>query len=63
GVKSSIALAMGSMQAHEICDVRPDEYEGRPETLSDRVPAPEARRLDTLVSRALKDSADPRVSD
>ncbi|BAC74999.1 protein phosphatase [Streptomyces avermitilis] len=45
-------------QAHEIFDVRPDEYEGRPETLSDRVPAPEARRLDALVSRALKDGSE-----
>ncbi|MGW7041824.1 SpoIIE family protein phosphatase [Streptomyces avermitilis] len=45
-------------QAHEIFDVRPDEYEGHPETLSDRVPAPEARRLDALVSRALKDGSE-----
>ncbi|MFE9995224.1 SpoIIE family protein phosphatase [Streptomyces avermitilis] len=45
-------------QAHEIFDVRPDEYEGRPETLSDRVPDPEARRLDALVSRALKDGSE-----
>ncbi|MGX5187374.1 SpoIIE family protein phosphatase [Streptomyces avermitilis] len=45
-------------QAHEIFDVRPDEYDGRPETLSDRVPDPEARRLDALVSRALKDGSE-----
>ncbi|MET7847852.1 SpoIIE family protein phosphatase [Streptomyces avermitilis] len=45
-------------QAHEIFDVRPDEYEGRPETLSDRVPGPEGRRLDALVSRALKDGSE-----
>ncbi|MET8025453.1 SpoIIE family protein phosphatase [Streptomyces avermitilis] len=45
-------------QAHEIFDVRPDEYEGHPETLSDRVPDPEGRRLDALVSRALKDGSE-----
>ncbi|MEU1455226.1 SpoIIE family protein phosphatase [Streptomyces avermitilis] len=45
-------------QAHEIFDVRPDEYEGHPETLSHRVPDPEARRLDALVSRALKDGSE-----
>ncbi|MFJ8506465.1 SpoIIE family protein phosphatase [Streptomyces avermitilis] len=45
-------------QAHEIFDVRPDEYEGHPETLSDRVPGPEGRRLDALVSRALKDGSE-----
>ncbi|MFF4723840.1 SpoIIE family protein phosphatase [Streptomyces mirabilis] len=45
-------------QAHEVFDVRPEEYDGRPETLSLRVPATEAIRLDTLVSHALKDGSD-----
>ncbi|MFD6996938.1 SpoIIE family protein phosphatase [Streptomyces mirabilis] len=45
-------------QAHEIFDVRPGEYDGRPETLSLRVPATEAIRLDTLVSHALKDGSE-----
>ncbi|MCC9689657.1 MULTISPECIES: SpoIIE family protein phosphatase [Streptomyces] len=40
-------------QAHEIFDVRPDEYDDRPETLSLRVPPSEARRLDAAVARAL----------
>ncbi|MGW0846678.1 SpoIIE family protein phosphatase [Streptomyces sp. NPDC002787] len=44
--------------AHEIFDVRPDEYDGRPETLSMRVPPMEGRRLDTLVSQALKDGSE-----
>ncbi|MER7739144.1 SpoIIE family protein phosphatase [Streptomyces sp. NPDC096538] len=41
-------------QAHEIFDVRPDEYDDRPETLGMRVPPGEARRLDSVVSQALK---------
>ncbi|MEQ8144825.1 SpoIIE family protein phosphatase [Streptomyces sp. OP7] len=41
-------------QAHEIFDVRPDEYDDRPETLGMRVPPGEARRLDSAVSQALK---------
>lgn len=45
-------------QAHEVFDVRPEEYDGRPETLSLRVPATEGIRLDTLVSHALKDGSD-----
>ncbi|GHD39397.1 magnesium or manganese-dependent protein phosphatase [Streptomyces mirabilis] len=45
-------------QAHEVLDVRPEEYDGRPETLSLRVPATEAIRLDTLVSHALKDGSE-----
>ncbi|MER5667150.1 SpoIIE family protein phosphatase, partial [Streptomyces mirabilis] len=45
-------------QAHEVFDVRPGEYDGRPETLSLRVPATEAIRLDTLVSHALKDGSE-----
>ncbi|MGW1498798.1 SpoIIE family protein phosphatase [Streptomyces mirabilis] len=45
-------------QAHEVFDVRPEEYDGRPETLSLRVPATEGIRLDTLVSHALKDGSE-----
>ncbi|MFI1422805.1 SpoIIE family protein phosphatase [Streptomyces sp. NPDC020731] len=41
-------------QAHEIFDLRPDEYDDRPESLGIRVPHGEALRLDTAVSQALK---------
>ncbi|NBM20664.1 SpoIIE family protein phosphatase [Streptomyces sp. GC420] len=41
--------------AVEVFDLEPGEYDGRPETLSLRVPPAEATRLDALVSRALKD--------
>ncbi|MEU1854092.1 SpoIIE family protein phosphatase [Streptomyces sp. NPDC019990] len=44
-------------QAHHVLDVRPDEYDDHPETLSRRVPPDEARRLDTAVSQALKDGS------
>ncbi|MGW5329016.1 SpoIIE family protein phosphatase [Streptomyces sp. NPDC004014] len=42
-------------QAHEVFDMRPDEYDGNPATLAVRVPPAEAHRLDTLVSLAIKD--------
>ncbi|MFF7450226.1 MULTISPECIES: SpoIIE family protein phosphatase [unclassified Streptomyces] len=45
-------------QAHEVFDLRPDEYDGHPETLAVRVPAPEAYRLDGLVSQAMKDGSE-----
>jgi PAS domain S-box-containing protein len=45
-------------QAHEIFDVRPDEYDGRPESLSTRVPSNEAQRLDLLVAQAIKDGSE-----
>ncbi|MCX5562655.1 SpoIIE family protein phosphatase [Streptomyces sp. NBC_00038] len=45
-------------QAHEVFDVLPEEYNGHPETLAMRVPPPEAIRLDTLVSQALKDGSE-----
>ncbi|MGW0822860.1 SpoIIE family protein phosphatase [Streptomyces sp. NPDC002845] len=45
-------------QAHEVFDLIPAEYDGNPETLSARVPPMEARRLDTLVARALKDGSE-----
>ncbi|MFF1566815.1 SpoIIE family protein phosphatase [Streptomyces sp. NPDC058293] len=43
-------------KAHEIFDVRPDEYDGRPESLDIRIPPTEATRLDEIVSTALKSS-------
>ncbi|WP_369198452.1 SpoIIE family protein phosphatase [Streptomyces djakartensis] len=45
-------------QAHDVFDVRPDEYGGDPATLSARVPPAEALRLDTVVSQALKDGSE-----
>jgi serine phosphatase RsbU (regulator of sigma subunit)/anti-sigma regulatory factor (Ser/Thr protein kinase) len=45
-------------QAHEIFDMLPDEYDDRPETLGKRVPPGEARRLDAVVSQALKDGSE-----
>ncbi|MET7683214.1 SpoIIE family protein phosphatase [Streptomyces sp. NPDC005423] len=45
-------------QALEVFDLRPDEYDGHPETLTVRVPPAEGDRLDTLVSQALKDGSE-----
>ncbi|MER5467664.1 SpoIIE family protein phosphatase [Streptomyces sp. NPDC002935] len=45
-------------QAHEVFDVRPDEYDGNPATLGMRVPPAESLRLDTMVSHALKDGSE-----
>ncbi|MHC0430343.1 SpoIIE family protein phosphatase [Streptomyces sp. O3] len=45
-------------QAHELFDLRPDEYDGRPESLAIRVPRAEGHRLDALVARALKDGSE-----
>ncbi|MCD9879253.1 SpoIIE family protein phosphatase [Streptomyces guryensis] len=45
-------------QAHEVFDLRPDEYDDHPETLAVRVPRPEAYRLDGLVAQALKDGSE-----
>ncbi|ARF58644.1 SpoIIE family protein phosphatase [Streptomyces gilvosporeus] len=44
--------------ALEVFDLRPAEYDDRPESLSSRVPDHEAARLDALVARALKDGSD-----
>lgn len=44
--------------AHKVFDLRPDEYDGRPESLSVRVPPVEGHRLDTVVARAIKDGSD-----
>ncbi|MER6418608.1 SpoIIE family protein phosphatase [Streptomyces sp. NPDC001137] len=45
-------------QAHEVFDVRPDEYDDHPETLAIRVPRAEAYRLDGLVAQAMKDGSE-----
>ncbi|WP_340374401.1 SpoIIE family protein phosphatase [Streptomyces sp. SS7] len=45
-------------RAHEIFDLRPDEYDGDPATLAVRVPPNEAIRLDELVSQAIKDGSE-----
>ncbi|MEV0642802.1 SpoIIE family protein phosphatase [Streptomyces sp. NPDC050619] len=45
-------------QAHEVFDLRPDEYDGHPETLVVRIPRAEAHRLDTMVAQALKDGSE-----
>ncbi|MDT0574285.1 SpoIIE family protein phosphatase [Streptomyces sp. DSM 3412] len=45
-------------KAHEIFDLRPEEYDGNPETLSMRVPPMEGYRLDAMVSQALKDGSE-----
>ncbi|MFF7145660.1 SpoIIE family protein phosphatase [Streptomyces nodosus] len=42
-------------RAHEVFDVRPGEFDGHPESLGPRIPTAEARRLDTLISRAVKE--------
>ncbi|MGW6939182.1 SpoIIE family protein phosphatase [Streptomyces xanthophaeus] len=55
-------LATGLMHldaaALDVFDTAPEEYDGRPESLSPRVPAAEATRLDALVSSALKSRED-----
>ncbi|MGW3289636.1 SpoIIE family protein phosphatase [Streptomyces sp. NPDC001002] len=45
-------------QAHEVFDLRPDEYDDHPESLAIRVPTAEGHRLDALVSQALKDGSE-----
>ncbi|MEV5341884.1 SpoIIE family protein phosphatase [Streptomyces sp. NPDC052676] len=45
-------------QAHEVFDLRPDEYDGHPQSLSARVPTDEALRLDALVAQAIKDGSE-----
>ncbi|MCZ9342589.1 protein phosphatase, partial [Streptomyces sp. TRM76130] len=37
-------------QAHEVFDLRPEEYDGRPQSLSVRIPRPESTRLDAVVA-------------
>ncbi|WP_406335033.1 SpoIIE family protein phosphatase [Streptomyces sp. NBC_00203] len=45
-------------QAHEVFDIRPDEYDGHPESLGIRVSPMEGRRLDSVVSQAIKDGSE-----
>ncbi|MFF3334576.1 SpoIIE family protein phosphatase [Streptomyces sp. NPDC002888] len=45
-------------RAHEIFDMPPAEYDGRPESLSPRVPQAEGIRLDALVAQAIKDGSE-----
>ncbi|CAL9354418.1 hypothetical protein SUDANB145_00533 [Streptomyces sp. enrichment culture] len=45
-------------RAHEVFDLRPEEYDGRAESLSVRVPRPESTRLDALVAQAIKDGSE-----
>ncbi|WP_406723935.1 SpoIIE family protein phosphatase [Streptomyces sp. GD-15H] len=45
-------------QARDIFDLRADEFDDRPETLSSRVPAAEIVRLDTTVAQAMKDGSE-----
>lgn len=55
-------LATGLMHMDEaaldVFDTAPAEYDGRPESLSPRVPSAEATRLDAVVSSALKSEVD-----
>ncbi|MBW8736458.1 MAG: serine/threonine-protein phosphatase [Streptomyces turgidiscabies] len=44
--------------AFEIFDLRPDEYDGHPESLALRVPPMEGRRLDSVVAEAMKDGSE-----
>ncbi|MGW2486225.1 SpoIIE family protein phosphatase [Streptomyces sp. NPDC001606] len=45
-------------QAHRVFDMRPDEFDGRIESLAARVPQPELARLDAVVARAIKDGSE-----
>ncbi|MER6381263.1 SpoIIE family protein phosphatase [Streptomyces sp. NPDC001250] len=45
-------------QAHQVFDLLPEEYDGRPESLVVRVPQSEAARLDAVVARAIKDGSE-----
>ncbi|MEU3611717.1 SpoIIE family protein phosphatase [Streptomyces sp. NPDC006872] len=45
-------------RAHEIFDLRPDEYDGNPASLAIRVPPNEGIRLDELVAQAIKDGSE-----
>ncbi|MFF4894790.1 SpoIIE family protein phosphatase [Streptomyces sp. NPDC001068] len=45
-------------QAYQVFDLTPEEYDGRPESLSVRVPLTEGSRLDAVVSQAIKDGSE-----
>ncbi|MCX4820834.1 SpoIIE family protein phosphatase [Streptomyces sp. NBC_01142] len=42
----------------DVFDLRPDEYDGHPESLAHRVPREEAARLDAVVAQALKNGSE-----
>lgn len=44
-------------QALDVFDTGPEEYDGRPESLADRIPPDEGARLDAVVARALGDGS------
>ncbi|MBP0460903.1 SpoIIE family protein phosphatase [Streptomyces montanisoli] len=41
-----------------VFDLRPEEYDGRPDTLAARVPGDEGTRLDALIRQAVEDGSD-----
>jgi PAS domain S-box-containing protein len=45
-------------QAHTLFDLTPEEYDGRPGSLLPRIPGSEARRLDTVLVRAMNEGRD-----
>ncbi|PZH06922.1 protein phosphatase [Streptomyces sp. NTH33] len=45
-------------QGHRIFDITPEEHDGRPGTLGDRLPGSERERLDALVAQAMKDGSE-----
>ncbi|MEH0581496.1 MULTISPECIES: SpoIIE family protein phosphatase [Streptomyces] len=45
-------------RAHEIFDLRPEEYDGDPNSLAVRVPPVEAIRLDEVIAQAIKDGSE-----
>ncbi|MGW1159702.1 SpoIIE family protein phosphatase [Streptomyces sp. NPDC002519] len=45
-------------QAHEIFDMRPEEFDDRIATLTDRLPRHESQRLDILIAQAIKDGSE-----
>ncbi|MEU3027836.1 SpoIIE family protein phosphatase [Streptomyces incarnatus] len=45
-------------EAHEVFDLLPEEFDGRPESLVLRVPRPEAARLDALVAQVIKEGGE-----
>ncbi|MCW5250317.1 SpoIIE family protein phosphatase [Streptomyces sp. SHP 1-2] len=45
-------------RAHEVLDLLPEEFDGRPEALAGRVPRAESLRLDTLVAQAMRNGSE-----
>ncbi|MHB9857481.1 SpoIIE family protein phosphatase [Streptomyces sp. YIM S03343] len=46
------------VRAHEVFDLRAEEYDGRPESLVCRIPPSEASRLNDVVTRAIKNGSE-----